>query len=131
MYERRMLVAARASPEVAAQAWRRCRQSGGSPRPAFRLHPAAAEPWRSAKTTNAFERLYEERYGSRPRPCAIGRHRSHAVLGAARFRSDQYAQVDGCQTVAAHRERTELRGFGHYILSSPGSMLPPPGANCA
>jgi len=45
-------------PQVAAQAPRRGRQPGGSRRPTLRLQ--APSQWRSARTTNAVERLYEE-----------------------------------------------------------------------
>src|SRR5437588_7673252 len=46
--------------------------------------------WRSARTTNAIERLHEEfkrRIGA-----AFGRDRSHVVLGVARRWSDRNAQ---------------------------------------
>jgi transposase-like protein len=50
--------------------------------------------WRSARTTNAIERLHEEfkrRIKTQDR-AAFRRNRGHAVLGATRFRSDQHAQ---------------------------------------
>jgi len=44
---------------MAAQAPYRRRQSVGSRRAPIRLHPPAAEQWKSARTTNAIERLHE------------------------------------------------------------------------
>jgi transposase-like protein len=50
--------------------------------------------WRSARSTNAIERLHEEfkrRIKDADR-ASFRKNRGHAVLGAARFRSDQHAQ---------------------------------------
>jgi len=50
--------------------------------------------WRSARTTNAIERLHEEfkrRIKTQDR-AAVGGHRRHAVLGATCLRTDQHAQ---------------------------------------
>ena len=50
--------------------------------------------WRSARTTNAIERLHEEfklKDQNPDRALPVG-HRRHAVLGVARIRSDQHAQ---------------------------------------
>ena len=50
--------------------------------------------WRSARTTNAIERLHEEfkRQDQDADRAAVGGHRRHVVLGAARLRPDQHAQ---------------------------------------
>ena len=50
--------------------------------------------WRSARTTNAIERLHEEfkRRDQDADRAAVRRNRRHAVLGAARLRPDQHAQ---------------------------------------
>jgi putative transposase len=49
--------------------------------------------WRSARTTNAIERLHEEfkRRIKNANRAALRRNRRHVVLGIARVRSDQYA----------------------------------------
>ena len=50
--------------------------------------------WRSVRTTNAIERLHEE-FKRRIKTQTVlpsADTRRHAVLGAARFRSDQHAQ---------------------------------------
>ena len=55
--------------------------------------------WRSARTTNAIERLHEEFKASHQDAdrAALHRNRGHVVLGIARVRPDQYAQksMDG------------------------------------
>jgi len=50
--------------------------------------------WRSARTTNAIERLHEEfKRRIKTQDCAaVGRNGSDVVLGAARLWSDQHAQ---------------------------------------
>ena len=50
--------------------------------------------WRSARTSNAIERLHEEfkRRIKTREGAAVGRHRGHVVLGSARLRPDQHAK---------------------------------------
>ena len=49
--------------------------------------------WKSIRTSNAIERLHEEfKRGSASDRAALRRHRRHAVLGAARLRTDHHAQ---------------------------------------
>ena len=50
--------------------------------------------WKSARTTNAIERLHEEfkRRIKTQTVLPFGRDRSHVVLGVARYRSDHHAQ---------------------------------------
>ena len=81
-------------PQMAAQASRRRRQPGRGRRRAVRLHASAAEP--------VEERADDERYRTAARGvqaadqdadrAAVRRNRRHAVLGAARLRTDQHAQ---------------------------------------
>ena len=81
-------------PQVAAQAPRRRRQPGGSRRPALYLHPSAAEPvaQRAHHQRDRAAARGVQAKDQNPDRAAVRRHRRHAVLGAARLRSDQHAQ---------------------------------------
>ena len=81
-------------PQVAAQAPRRRRQPGGSRRPPVHLHPAAAEPM-AQRAHHECDRAAARGVQATDQDAdraAVGRHRRHAVLGAARLRPDQHAQ---------------------------------------
>jgi hypothetical protein len=60
--------------------------------------------WRSARTTNAIERLYEEVQATDQSPgrAAVGRYCCDAVLGPARLRQIRMRKVDGWQTLATN-----------------------------
>ena len=60
---------------------------------AVHLHTTAASQWRSARTTNAIERLHEE-FKRRIKTQTVLRPRTppHAILGVARIWPDQHAQ---------------------------------------
>ena len=99
-------------PQVAAQAPCRRRQPGGSRRPALHLHPSAAKP--------VAQRAHHERDRAAargvqatdqdPGRAAVRRNRGHAVLGAARLRSDQHAQGGWLADVFRHGIRTPFSG---------------------
>ena len=81
-------------PQMAAQAPRRRRQSGGSRRAPVRLHPPAAEPVEE-RTNNKCDRTTARRVQAPDQDAdraTVRGHRRHAVLGAARLRPDQHAQ---------------------------------------
>ena len=70
------------------------RQPRGSRGPALQLYPTMPpSQWKSARTTNAIERLHEEfkRPDQNPNRAALRRDRRHVVLGLARRRSDRHA----------------------------------------
>ena len=85
------------SPSVPAQVatalpGRGCKPRG-SRRSLVQLPPSAPSQWKSARTTNAIERLHEEFQAPHQDTdrAALGRDRRHAVLGATCFRSDHDA----------------------------------------
>ena len=81
-------------PQVAAQAPCRRRQPGGSRRPPVHLHPPAAEPM-AQRADDECDRAAARGVQTKdqdPDRAAVCRNRRHAVLGVARFRSDQHAQ---------------------------------------
>ena len=87
---------------MAAQAPRRRRQLGGSRRPPLHLHPSAAEQWRSARTTNAIERLHEEFKRRIKTQTVLPSADTAAMLFWALLASGQInmRKVDGWQTLA-------------------------------
>ena len=87
---------------MAAQASCGGRQPAGSPRPALHLHATAAEQWKSARTTNAIERLHEELKRRIKTQTVLPSADTAAMLFWALLASGQInmRKVDGWKTLA-------------------------------
>src|SRR5437868_7786544 len=88
---------------MAAQAPRRCREPAGSRRPALHLYPLPPSQWRSARTTNAIERLHEEFKRRGKTQTLLPSADTAAMLFWALLASGQInmRKVDGWQTLAS------------------------------
>ena len=89
-------------PQMAPQMPRRRRQPGGSRRQAVHIHAVPAEPMEidpNLERDRAIARGVQAPDQDLDR-AALRRNRRHAVLGAARLRTDHMRKVDGWQTLA-------------------------------
>ena len=89
-------------PQMAPQMPRRRRQPGGSRRQAVHIHAVPAEPMEidpNLERDRAIARGVQAPDQDSDR-AALRRNRRHAVLGAARLRTDHMRKVDGWQTLA-------------------------------